>query len=62
MSNALAWAYFLPESLNVSGDVQTQILHRGIYDAAVFRAQVSVFQRRAAISATAAGLWLRLQA
>src|SRR6266481_3105841 len=39
---ALAWAYFLPESLNVTGDVQTQMLHRGIYDAAVFRAQVSV--------------------
>jgi len=39
---ALAWAYFLPESLNVTGDVQTQMLHRGIYDAAVFRAQVTV--------------------
>jgi len=39
---ALAWAYFLPESLNVTGDVQTQMLHRGIYDAAVFRAQMTV--------------------
>src|SRR5712671_3431806 len=39
---ALAWAYFLPESLNVTGDVQTQMLHRGIYEAAVFRAQVTV--------------------
>ncbi len=39
---ALAWAYFLPESLNVTGDVQTQMLHRGIYDAAVFRAEVTV--------------------
>jgi inner membrane protein len=39
---ALAWAYFLPESLNVSGDVQTQMLHRGIFEAAVFRAQVTV--------------------
>ena len=37
-----AWAYFLPEQLNVTGDVQTQMLHRGIYDAAVFRAQVTV--------------------
>src|ERR1700749_4702437 len=37
---ASAWAYFLPESLNITGDVQTQMLHRGIYDAAVFRAQV----------------------
>src|SRR5205807_10172737 len=33
-------AYFLPESLKIDGDVQTQTLHRGIYDAAVFRAQV----------------------
>jgi inner membrane protein len=39
---AVAWAYFLPESLNVSGDVQTQMLHRGIFEAAVFRAQVTV--------------------
>jgi inner membrane protein len=39
---ANAWAYFLPEQLNVTGDVQTQMLHRGIYDAAVFRAQVTV--------------------
>ena len=37
-----AWAYFLPETLNITGDVQTQMLHRGIYDAAVFRAQVTV--------------------
>jgi inner membrane protein len=39
---AIAWAYFLPDLLNVTGDVQTQMLHRGIYDAAVFRAQVTV--------------------
>src|SRR2546427_8936210 len=32
-------AYFLPETLNVSADVQTQKLHRGIYDAVVYRAQ-----------------------
>src|SRR6266481_411200 len=32
-------AYFLPESLNISGDTQTQKLHRGIYDAIVYRAQ-----------------------
>ena len=37
-----AWAYFLPETVNITGDVQTQMLHRGIYDAAVFRAQVTV--------------------
>src|SRR2546421_8510819 len=32
-------AYFLPERLNISGDAQTQKLHRGIYDAVVYRAQ-----------------------
>src|ERR1035437_6167230 len=37
---AVATAYFLPERLNLTGDVRTQTLHRGIYDAAVFRAQV----------------------
>ncbi len=39
---ALANAYFLPETLNINGDVQTQTLHRGIYDAAVFRANVTL--------------------
>ena len=39
---ATANAYFLPETLNIAGDVQTQTLHRGIYDAAVFRAQVTL--------------------
>ena len=39
---ALANAYFLPQSLKIDGDVQTQMLHRGIYDAAVFRAQVTL--------------------
>lgn len=39
---ALAIAYFLPETLNVTGDAETQMLHRGIYDAAVFRAQVKL--------------------
>ena len=32
-------AYFLPETLNISGNAQTQKLHRGIYDAVVYRAQ-----------------------
>ena len=31
----VANAFFLPESLKVAGDAQTQTLHRGIYDAAV---------------------------
>jgi inner membrane protein len=39
---AIANAYFLPETLNIAGDAQTQTLHRGIYDAAVFRAQVTL--------------------
>jgi inner membrane protein len=38
---AIGAAYFLPQSLKIDGDVQTQTLHRGIYDAAVFRAQVT---------------------
>ena len=36
---ATANAYFLPETLNLSGTVQTQKLHRGIYEAVVYRAQ-----------------------
>src|SRR5207245_2774907 len=42
---AIANAYFLPETLNVSGDAQTQMLHRGIYAAAVFRAQMKLSGR-----------------
>jgi len=42
---AVANAYFLPETLSVSGDVQTQKLHRGIYEAGVFRAQVKLSGR-----------------
>jgi inner membrane protein len=39
---ATANAYFLPETLRVDGNVQTEMLHRGIYNAAVFRAQVTL--------------------
>jgi hypothetical protein len=39
---ATAIAYFLPETLHIAGDAQTQMLHRGIYNAAVFRAQVTL--------------------
>src|SRR3984893_8368454 len=35
-------AYFLPETLNVLGNVQTQMLHRGIYNAVVYRAQTTL--------------------
>src|SRR6187401_810655 len=42
---AVGNAYFLPELLKINGDVQTQLLHRGIYDAAVFRAQVQLTGR-----------------
>jgi inner membrane protein len=38
----VAYAYFLPDSLEITGDVQTQTLHRGIYDAAVFRGLINV--------------------
>lgn len=38
----LAYAYFLPDTLEITGDVQTQMLHRGIYDAAVFRGQINL--------------------
>jgi inner membrane protein len=39
---ATAAAYFLPQTLNITGDVRTQMLHRGIYNAAVFRAQTTL--------------------
>jgi inner membrane protein len=39
---AIATAYFLPEMLNVNGDAETQKLKRGIYEGAVFRAQVKL--------------------
>src|SRR5262249_24822349 len=42
---AIGNAYFLPETLNVTGDVQTQKLHRGIYEAGGFRAQVKLSGR-----------------
>jgi inner membrane protein len=38
----VAIAYFLPETLDVTGDVQTQTLHRGIYDAVVFRGMITL--------------------
>src|SRR5256714_9423436 len=38
----VAFAYFLPDTLEITGDVQTQMLHRGIYDAAVFRGLINV--------------------
>ena len=41
----VATAYFLPDTLEISGDVQTQTRHRGIYDAAVFRGQITLSGR-----------------
>jgi inner membrane protein len=38
----LAYAYFLPDTLEITGDLQTQMLHRGIYDAAIFRGQINI--------------------
>ena len=49
----VANAFFLPESLKVAGDAQTQTLHRGIYDAAVFRAQIKLSGKFAAPDFTA---------
>src|SRR5216110_994702 len=38
----VAYAYFLPDALEVGGDLQTQTLHRGIYEAAVFRGTIKL--------------------
>src|SRR5207245_7257994 len=38
--NGTEIAYFLSETLHITGDVQTQMLHRGIYVRVGFRAQV----------------------
>src|SRR5205085_3546847 len=38
----VAFTYSLPDTLEINGDVQTQTLHRGIYDAAVFRGMIKV--------------------
>lgn len=38
----LACAYFLPDSLEITGDLQTQMRRRGIYDAAVFRGEIKI--------------------
>ena len=38
----VACAYFLPDTLELAGDVQTQTLHRGIYDAVVFRGMITL--------------------
>jgi inner membrane protein len=35
-------AYFLPQQLNVDGSVTPQILHRGIFDAAVYESNITV--------------------
>ena len=38
-------AFFLPETLKIVGDVRTEMRHRGIYDAAVFRGNVTLSGR-----------------
>jgi inner membrane protein len=35
-------AYFLPEELNVNGSIKPEVLHRGIFDVAVYDSKVSV--------------------
>src|ERR1700674_740191 len=44
----VAFAYFLPDADEITGDVQTQTLHRGIYDAAVFRGEITLTGKFAA--------------
>jgi inner membrane protein len=44
----VATAYFLPDALDMTGDVQTQMLHRGIYNAAVFRGEITLTGKFAA--------------
>lgn len=36
------WAYFLPDKLAVKGIVKPQVLHRGIFDAAVYESSISL--------------------
>jgi inner membrane protein len=38
----MAHYYFLPEKLTVTGEVNPQVLHRGIYDAAVYSATLDI--------------------
>jgi len=35
-------AYFLPEELNVNGNIKPEVLHRGIFDVAVYDSKVSM--------------------
>ncbi len=35
-------AYFLPENFNVNGKVKPQVLHRGIFDVAVYESEISM--------------------
>ncbi len=44
----IANAFFLPEELQITSEAKTQTLHRGTYDAAVFRAQVMLSGKFAA--------------
>ena len=43
--DAVKYAYFLPESLEVSGSVETETLYRGIYEAAVYTSRLDVSGR-----------------
>ncbi len=38
----VAYAYFLPDTLELAGNIETKTLHRGIYDAAVFRGMITL--------------------
>ncbi|HEY0741138.1 MAG TPA: cell envelope integrity protein CreD [Chryseosolibacter sp.] len=38
----IAEAFFLPENLDISGDVRPEILHRGIFDAVVYQSSLKI--------------------
>jgi len=42
---SIEYAHFLPEDLNVSGSLEPEIRHRGIYDVALFRANLHLTGR-----------------
>ncbi len=46
--DSISYAYFLPESLDVIGSLETETLYRGIYEAAVYTSRLEISGRFAA--------------
>jgi inner membrane protein len=42
MRERIEQAHFLPEKLNINGSVNPQVLHRGIFDAAVYESAIAI--------------------